>query len=236
MDTESTSAGSDTSMLVPGAVYTLRVTAIPAGGTIDNGAAAEMLFCFPQQATPEPTEAPAAEVTEAPAPEPTEAPAPEPTEVPTPEPTEVPTPEPTEVPTPEPTEVPTPEPTEVPTPEPTEVPTPEPTEAPTEAPAAPSIPDAQWANPLDSNSDPSVISAVQARLVEWGWLPANTFADGALDDATLNAIIAFQNDYNANNGGTLVPATLEERVVGADTLAVLMPASAVPYMNPNAAF
>ena len=228
MDTESTSAGSDTSMLVPGAVYTLRVTAIPAGGTIDNGAAAEMLFCFPQQATPEPTEAPAAEVTEAPAPEPTEAPAPEPTEVPTPE--------PTEVPTPEPTEVPTPEPTEVPTPEPTEVPTPEPTEAPTEAPAAPSIPDAQWANPLDSNSDPSVISAVQARLVEWGWLPANTFADGALDDATLNAIIAFQNDYNANNGGTLVPATLEERVVGADTLAVLMPASAVPYMNPNAAF
>ncbi len=213
MDTADTAAGIDTGMLVPGTVYTLRVTAIPAGGAVDDGATSEMQFCYPVQATPEPTEAPT----------------PEPTEVPTPEPTEVPTPEPTEVPTPVPTEVPTPEPTEAPTSVPTEAPTPEPTEVP----AAPSIPQEQWLNPIDSNSDPMLISAVQARLVEWGWLQANTYADGTLDDATLNAVIAFQNDYNANYGGMLVLTTFEERIIGADTLGVLMNANGMTYMNPN---
>ena len=213
MDTADTAAGIDTGMLTPGTVYTLRVTAIPAGGTVDDGATSEMQFCYPVQATPEPTEAPT----------------PEPTEVPTPEPTEVPTPEPTEVPTPVPTEVPTPEPTEAPTPVPTEAPTPEPTEVP----AAPSIPQEQWLNPIDSNSDPTLISAVQARLVEWGWLQANTYTDGTLDDATLNAVIAFQNDYNANYGGMLVLTTFEERIIGADTLGVLMNADGMTYINPN---
>ena len=99
MDTESTTSSDiNTGMLVPGTVYTLRVTAIPAGGTIDNGAAAEMQFCYPPQA--EPTEAPA-EPTDVPV-EATEVPA-EPTEVPA-EPAEAPV-EATEVPV-EPTEAP----------------------------------------------------------------------------------------------------------------------------------
>ncbi len=208
---QQTGGSLDTSVMTPGVVYTLRVTAIPEGGTAEDGATSEMAFCLAIQATPEPTLEP------------------------TPVPTEVPTPEPTLEPTPVPTEVPTPEPTLEPTPVPTEVPTPEPTMEPTPEPAA-TIPQEQWQVPLDANSDPTLISAVQARLVEWGWLQFGSYTDGMLDDATLSAVAAFQNDYNANNGGALVLVTPEARVIGADTLMVLMNANGQIYLNPNAAY
>ena len=189
--------------MTPGAVYMFRVTAIPEGGTAEDGTASEALLAFiPAEAII------AAEATEEPTPVPTEEPTPEPTEEPTPEPTEDPTPEPTEEPTPEPTEEPTPEPTEEPTPEPTIM-----------------IDEEAWLLPMNFESDPMLIEAVQLRLVELEWLLPETFEPGVLDEPTLLAVYNFQVDCNTNFGGELILLVLEGEeppVIEIDTLAALM--------------
>ncbi len=67
--TQNTGAQLATTSMTPGAVYTLRVTAIPEGGSAENGATAEIWFAVrAEQATEEPTVEP--EITEAPTEEP----------------------------------------------------------------------------------------------------------------------------------------------------------------------
>ena len=81
-----------------------------------------------------------------------------------------------------------------------------------------------WSVPLDENSAPEVILAVQQRLVDLNWLNPDDCTPGTLDAATLTAVYNFQLDYNANYGGTLTVITAEFPIVDTDTLAALMTA------------
>ena len=138
LTTEQQSASIDTANLTDGVIYRLRVVALSANGTVEDGASAELQFAKYTEVTPAPTE----EVTDEPTSEPSVEPTPEPTVEETEEPTEAPI-EPTAEP--EPTEVPV-EPTAEP--EPTEVPA-EPTESPIGNVSAPVLdvqPTIEWAD------------------------------------------------------------------------------------------
>ena len=67
--------------------------------------------------------------------------------------------------------------------------------------------------------DAGAIAQLQSRLVSWGWLEEGGYESGALDDATLQAVRAFQSWYNENYGGELPYA---EFTVDADTLSLLL--------------
>lgn len=223
MDTADIQGSLPTDGMVAGTVYTLRVTAIPNHGSIENGTVAEANFALAAEPTAEPT------------PEPTLEPTPEPTPELTPEPTAEPTPEPTPEPTAEPTSEPIPE----PTPEPTSEPTPEPTPEPIPDPAVDSLilsfpPDA-WTVPMDANSNPEMINVLQMRLEEWGWLASMTYTPSVLDDPTIVAVAAFQSYYNITFYGTLPVASIEERIVSADTLTILMDTTGNTVVNPETA-
>ena len=234
----STGATIPSSNLSYGMPYCLTVTAHAADG---HTTTARAYFLLPTPAAPiaeEPTvtEAPVTEepaveepVTEEPVAESTEESTPEPTEEPTPEPTEEPTPEPTEEPTPEPTEEPTPEPTEEPTPEPTEEPTPEPApvaEYPMDNPGA-------WQETITAHSDAEAIHTIQKRLVEWKWLADGSFSKGSLDDATLQAVIAFQN-YCNESGMSVLVSDPGDPAIETDSLRLLFNADGVAIVNPGA--
>ena len=87
---------------------------------------------------------------------------------------------------------------------------------------------------MDANSDPSMINVLQMRLEEWGWLASMTYTPSVLDDPTIVAVAAFQDYYNINFYGTLPVASTEERIVSADTLAILMDTTGNTVVNPEA--
>ena len=87
-----------------GEIYTLRVTAVPVNGTVEDGKSTDVRFALePAQptatATTSPTDAPTATPTETPTDAPTATPTETPTDAPTATPTETPTDAPTETPT-----------------------------------------------------------------------------------------------------------------------------------------
>ena len=176
----------------PGTIYTLRVTAIPENGTEADGVSSELYFALP---IPEVTEAP--------------------------------TPEPTEEPTPEPTEVPVEEPTEAPVEEPTTEPEPEPTDAPAYVEDEEAMINTNrigtliWDTPIDATSDPEMITLIQNRLVEWGWLAKDTFLPGQMDDATCMAVWNLQNYINLTAETPVELINADTRTIGLDTLSYL---------------
>ena len=162
--TQQTTLSAKSANMVPGEIYTLNVTAIPVGGSVETGVRSSAAFTLympstepnqpvepasPTQEEDDKAETPASEPVpetqtvepqvkpEIPA-QPEEAKPQQDVEAPkqVPDPTPEPAAEATPVPSAEPTAVPTPEPTAVPTPEPTAVPTPEPTAVPTPEPTA----------------------------------------------------------------------------------------------------
>lgn len=194
--------------LIPGELYELFVTAIPDGGTFDDGVSSSMEFALYVEPTPE-------TVVES---------TPEPIAIGIPEPTA----EPTAVPTPEPTAIPT----AVPTPEPTAVPTAVPTPEPTAVPEV-NTSDSIWNVPVDHSTAPDLVQQIQDRLVEWGWLADEGYAFGQLDESTIQAVLAFQTDYNANHGGALVVIDPVNPIIDVDTLSILMNQNDIIYPNPS---
>ncbi|MDO4865618.1 MAG: hypothetical protein Q4C10_03605, partial [Clostridia bacterium] len=86
----------------------------------------------------------------------------------------------------------------------------------------PSGSNASWNTPIDAYSDSSLISQVQSQLVLNGMLGDGAYTAGVLDDATIQAVIAFQ-DYCANNyGSALTPIDPANPVIDTQTLALLM--------------
>lgn len=130
---------------------------------------------------------------------------------------------------PEVTEEPTPEPTEEPTPEPTEEPTPEP-EPEDNYPM--DDPDA-WQDTITADSPAEAIHTIQKRLVEWKWLAEGSYSKGELDEATAEAVIAFQN-YCNENGKSVEISDAAELAIHKDTLHLLFNADGERYKNPNA--
>ncbi len=129
----------------------------------------------------------------------------------------------------EPTEEPTPEPTEEPTPEPTEDPTPEPVaEAsyPMDDPAA-------WTEAVFPGSAPEAIATIQKRLVEWHWLEKGAYSKGELDEATVQAILDFQN-YCNESGLNVALIDSSDPMVDTDSLRLLFNADGASFKNPNA--
>lgn len=205
-----------------GMVYSITVTAYATDDT--TTATSRLYFMLPAPAmaiTDETGETDTTENIEEPATEQTEVPVVETTD----EPTMEATPEPIEEPTPEPTEEPTPEPTEEPTPEPTEEPTPEP------------VPEHQysmddptsWNEPITAQSGSKAILLIQQRLHEWQWL-GNGYDEGNLDGATIDAIIAFQNAYNAS-GMSVSVTDPGNPVINPDTLHLLFNSDGMVLTN-----
>ena len=89
-----------------------------------------------------------------------------------------------------------------------------------------------WQEPISQDSDPAAIYVIQLRLVEWLWLEENAFVEGELDEATINAIIAFQN-FCIESGLNLEPCFPEEPFIEVDTLWLLFNADGVEFLNPN---
>ena len=96
--------------------------------------------------------------------------------------------------TPEPTQAPVP--TETPAPVETAVPTEAPTPVPTEAPAP-----SPTQQVIDQNAESTVIEGMQQYLRDTlGYLTDGTYTPGTYDDATMNAVIAFQMRVNEVDG------------------------------------
>ena len=53
-----------------------------------------------------------------------------------------------------------------------------------------------WTSDINASSDGEAIAMIQLRLVEWGWLEEDGYSKGNLDDATVQAVIDFQNACN----------------------------------------
>ena len=78
---------------------------------------------------------------------------------------------------------------------------PEAAEAPEEASAAD-----PWSEALTPDSDSGLIAQVQKKLISLGFLDSGDCDSGVLDEATLQAVRDFQSWYNDNQGGELSPA------------------------------
>ncbi len=206
LDTTDTSTNLSTGNMVAGTAYVLRVTAIPTGGTIDNGVSTELLFALVNTVTTETeSEEDAAETTEDAADETTVEEASEPAEEPAAEPTEEPAAEQAEEPAAE------------------EETVEEPVEESTDEQTDETVTDEEkWQTPIDETSDPELITELQQRLVDLGWLEAETYTIGTLDEATITAVLNFQNNYNLNYGGTLELIDSELPVIQVETLTLLM--------------
>ena len=74
---------------------------------------------------------------------------------------------------------------------------------------------------------------LQQRLVEWKWLAKDSFREGELDEATVQAIVDFQT-VCAENGIELIPCDPADPVIETDTLALLFNADNLAYANPYA--
>ncbi len=70
--------------------------------------------------------------------------------------------------------------------------------------------------------------------MDWGWLSDGSFEVGTLDNATLQAVLDFQNFYNENYGGNLATVNPDMNTIEPDTLSVLMNEDGDTYVNPNA--
>ena len=118
--------------------------------------------------------------------------------------------------------------------EPTEEPAPEPTPEPVvESKASFVYPD-DWNIALTPDSNQAMIEAVQQKLVELKWLQSNHFTAGSLDDATIQAVIAFQTYCNDALGSALIPCAVENPSIGSDTLLLLMnPTETEALVAPN---
>ncbi|MGN1004966.1 MAG: hypothetical protein ACI4O8_00490, partial [Aristaeellaceae bacterium] len=90
-----------------------------------------------------------------------------------------------------------------------------------------------WATAVTASFDSEGIRVIQQRLVDWKWLAANSYTEGALDDATVQAIIDFQT-VCAENGVSLIPCDPSNPVIETDTLALLFNADGQSYANPYA--
>ena len=73
--------------------------------------------------------------------------------------------------------------------------------------------------PVTVDSDPTIIAQMQARLVEWNWLESEVYVPGQLDEATIQAVLDFQNAVGADS---LQPVDPMDPIIGTDTLALLM--------------
>ena len=78
------------------------------------------------------------------------------------------------------------------------------------------------------------ITGLQYQLVSLGWLEADSFTPGTLDEATVYAIIEFQGYCNDNYGLGLPMIDPMNPIIDADTLDALKNADE-SYANPNAA-
>ena len=74
---------------------------------------------------------------------------------------------------------------------------------------------------------------LQQRLVEWKWLAKDSYYEGELDEATVQAIVDFQT-VCAENGIGLIPCDPMDPVIETDTLALLFNADGLIYANPRA--
>lgn len=218
MTTSDTATRISAENMTAGEIYTLRVVAIPAGGSVKDGKANAILFAKEFE---EPAEAEISEIVD-------DNPA---SEEPVYE--EMPA---EEVQTEEivPEEIVPEETYEEPSPVQAEEPASEPIEDPAEPLETEPAVIGPWEVPLTAESDIALISELQLRLVEWGWLAPESFADGMLDEATILAVISFQTSYNEANEVMLTPVLPEDPVIESETLMLLMAEEAIPYTNPNA--
>ena len=78
-----------------------------------------------------------------------------------------------------------------------------------------------WDTPIDATSDPEMITLIQNRLVEWGWLAKDTFLPGQMDDATCMAVWNLQNYINLTAETPVELINADTRTIGLDTLPYL---------------
>ena len=98
-----------------------------------------------------------------------------------------------------------------------------------------------WTVPVTPKTEPAQIQAMQDRLVEWGWLEdlmknPEAYKPGELDEATLQAVTAFQTYYNTTVQDVLLPIDPEKIEIAPDTLALLMVENPKPeqmILNPE---
>ena len=86
----------------------------------------------------------------------------------------------------------------------------------------PSDSESPWSTPIDAYSDPSLISQVQSQLVLKGMLLDGAYTVGTLDDATVQAVIDFQSYCAENFDSVLTPIDPMNPVIDTQTLALLM--------------
>ena len=234
---EITEAGMNSANLQSNMIYRLHVTAIAAA---DSGVTADADLYFLLSAAEEPVvEEPVVEepVVEEPI---VEEPVGEEPVVEEPVPTEEPyvEPDPTEEPyvEPDPTEEPyvEPDPTEEPYVEEPYIPDEEPYE-PDDSEMEPQMTDGSviWAAPIDAYSDSETIAALQQRLVDCGWLNVGDYTEGALDDATIDAVIRIQQ-YMSERGVNYMICDPMDPVVDVATLQLMFDESlGMTFENPE---
>ena len=69
--------------------------------------------------------------------------------------------------------------------------------------------------------------------MEWKWLADGSFSKGSLDDATLQAVIAFQN-YCNESGMSVLVSDPGDPAIETDSLRLLFNADGVAIVNPGA--
>ena len=90
-----------------------------------------------------------------------------------------------------------------------------------------------WTTAITPYSDYEEIWMLQQRLVEWKWLSNGSYAEGVLDEATVQAVLDFQA-MCAEYGIGLIPCDPMEPSVETDTLALLFNTNGEVYANPYA--
>ena len=90
-----------------------------------------------------------------------------------------------------------------------------------------------WTTAITPYSDYEEIWMLQQRLVEWKWLSNGSYAEGVLDEATVQAVLDFQA-MCAEYGIGLIPCDPMEPSVETDTLALLFNTNGEIYANPYA--
>ena len=88
-----------------------------------------------------------------------------------------------------------------------------------------------WNTDIDAYSDSKAIEVIQARLTEWGWLASGSFTRGTLDDATVQAVIDFQN-YCSENVAAVTVTDPADPIIGTDTLWQLFNADRTEILRP----
>ena len=78
------------------------------------------------------------------------------------------------------------------------------------------------------------IAAIQQSLVDLGWLTEDGYTSGALDDATVQAISAFQAYCNSEQGMALPVIDTASPTVDAETLSLLTNPDFGICSNPDA--